>query len=153
MPLNTKLSFAHSNAAAVEGAWPVMGFSSHQQMHAEPPGRIVVGLGTPTSLASIMVVGPHHTAATHAGEAPKRASGSTWFGRASQLEIGLSFYVLVAISPPRSLHKIRPLFVPHCRRQRRAEPRSPPREPRDICSRLEARMRCRGAARVARCCH
>ena len=32
MPLNMKLSFAHSNVAAVEGAWPVMGFSSHQQM-------------------------------------------------------------------------------------------------------------------------
>jgi hypothetical protein len=28
MPLNMKLSFAHSNAAAVEGAWPVMGFAS-----------------------------------------------------------------------------------------------------------------------------
>jgi hypothetical protein len=24
MPLNMKLSFAHSNVAAVEGAWPVM---------------------------------------------------------------------------------------------------------------------------------
>jgi hypothetical protein len=33
MPLNMKLSFAHSNVAAVEGAWPVMGFTSHQQMH------------------------------------------------------------------------------------------------------------------------
>jgi hypothetical protein len=29
MPLNMKLSFAHSNVAAVEGAWPVMGFTSH----------------------------------------------------------------------------------------------------------------------------
>jgi hypothetical protein len=27
MPLNMKLSFAHSNVAAVEGAWPVMGFT------------------------------------------------------------------------------------------------------------------------------
>jgi hypothetical protein len=26
MPLNTKLSFAHSNVADVEGAWPVVGF-------------------------------------------------------------------------------------------------------------------------------
>jgi hypothetical protein len=41
MPLNMKLSFVHSNVAAVEGAWPVMGFTSHQQMHGEPSGRIV----------------------------------------------------------------------------------------------------------------
>jgi hypothetical protein len=33
MPLNMKLSFAYSNVAAVEGAWSVMGFTSHQQMH------------------------------------------------------------------------------------------------------------------------
>jgi hypothetical protein len=33
MPLNMELSFAHSNVAAVEGAWSVMGFTSHQQMH------------------------------------------------------------------------------------------------------------------------
>jgi hypothetical protein len=41
MPLNMKPPFAHSNVAAVEGAWPVMGFTSHQPMHGEPPGRIV----------------------------------------------------------------------------------------------------------------
>jgi hypothetical protein len=41
MPLNMELSFAHSNVAAVEGAWPVMGFTSHQQMHGEPSGRNV----------------------------------------------------------------------------------------------------------------
>jgi hypothetical protein len=42
MPLNMKPSFAHSNVAAVEGAWHVMGFTSHQQMqHGEPSGRIV----------------------------------------------------------------------------------------------------------------
>jgi hypothetical protein len=41
MPLNMKLSFAHSNVAAVGGAWPVMGFTSHQQMHGEPSGRNV----------------------------------------------------------------------------------------------------------------
>jgi hypothetical protein len=40
MPLNMKLSFAHSNVAAVEGAWPVMGFTSHQQVHGGPSGRI-----------------------------------------------------------------------------------------------------------------
>jgi hypothetical protein len=33
MPLNMKLSLAHSNVTAVEGACPVMGFTSHQQMH------------------------------------------------------------------------------------------------------------------------
>jgi hypothetical protein len=73
-----KLSFAHSNVAAVGGAWPVMGFSSHQQMHAGPPGRVVGcshfsrqhhGAHT-CSLAGIMVVGPHHAAATYVGEAP-----------------------------------------------------------------------------------
>jgi hypothetical protein len=60
----------------------------------------VVLLGAPTSLASTMVIGPqpHHAAATYAGEAPKRASGSTWFGKGSQLEIGVSFCVLVDIS-------------------------------------------------------
>jgi hypothetical protein len=36
-----ELSFAHSNVAAVGGAWPVMGLSSHQQMHAGPSDRIV----------------------------------------------------------------------------------------------------------------
>jgi hypothetical protein len=41
MPLNMELPFAHSNVAAVEGAWPVMGFTSHQQIHGGPPGRIV----------------------------------------------------------------------------------------------------------------
>jgi hypothetical protein len=66
-------------------------------------GLRVVLLGAPTSLASIMVIGPHHAAATYVGEAPKRASGSTWFGtRASQLEIGLCSCVLVAISPRRA---------------------------------------------------
>jgi hypothetical protein len=59
-------------------------------------------LGAPTSLARIMVIGPHHAAATYVGEAPKWASGSTWFGRVSQLEIGLSSCVLVAISPRRA---------------------------------------------------
>jgi hypothetical protein len=41
MPLNMKFSSAHSDVAAVEGAWPVMGFSSHQQIHAGPSGRVV----------------------------------------------------------------------------------------------------------------
>jgi hypothetical protein len=41
MPLNMKLPFAHSNVAAVEGAWPVMGFTSPQQMHGEPSDRNV----------------------------------------------------------------------------------------------------------------
>jgi hypothetical protein len=44
MPLNMKLSFAHSDVAAVEGAWPVMGFISHQQVHdvhGGPSDRIV----------------------------------------------------------------------------------------------------------------
>ena len=51
----------------------MMGFTSHQQMHGEPSGRIVgTGLlGAPTSLASTVVVGPHHAAITHAGDSPE----------------------------------------------------------------------------------
>jgi hypothetical protein len=66
----------------------------------------VVMLSAPASLASIMVVGPHHAAVTHAGgsssEAPKWASGSTWFGKGSQESAGLRFCVLVAISRRRA---------------------------------------------------
>jgi hypothetical protein len=40
-----------------------MGFTSHQQMHGEPLGRNV-----DRSLASIMVIGPHHAAVTHVGD-------------------------------------------------------------------------------------
>jgi hypothetical protein len=42
-----------------------MGFTSHQQMHGGPPGVL---LGAPTSLASTVVIGPHHAAVTHAGD-------------------------------------------------------------------------------------
>jgi hypothetical protein len=59
------------------------------------PGLRIVLLGAPTSLASTKVVGPHHAAVTYAGGTPKRASGSTWSGRVSQLGIGLSSCVLV----------------------------------------------------------
>jgi hypothetical protein len=68
----------------------------------------IVLLGAPsTSLASIMVVGPHHAAVTHVGSSSEVtwASGSTWFGSGSQESADLSFCVLVAIShlapPPR----------------------------------------------------
>jgi hypothetical protein len=68
MPLNMKLSFAYSNVAAVEGAWPVMGFASHQQVHGEPSDRIACCWVLPLpSLASIMVIVPHHAAVTHVG--------------------------------------------------------------------------------------
>jgi hypothetical protein len=72
-----------------------MGFTSHQQ---------VVMLGAPTSLASIMVIGPHHMPPSHTSEiAPKWASGgSTWFGKVSQESAGLSFCVLGEISPRRA---------------------------------------------------
>jgi hypothetical protein len=43
----------------------VMGFTSHQQMHGEPPGRIV-GCSH-FSRQHYMVIGPHHAAVTHAG--------------------------------------------------------------------------------------
>jgi hypothetical protein len=64
----------------------------------------VVLLGAPTSLARIMVIGPHHvTPPSHTPEiAPKWASGSTMFGKGSQESAGLSFCVLVAISPRRA---------------------------------------------------
>jgi hypothetical protein len=45
-----------------------MGFTSHQQMHGEPSGLQVVLLGAPASLASTMVIGPHHAAVTHVGD-------------------------------------------------------------------------------------
>jgi hypothetical protein len=68
-------------------------------------GLQVVMLGAPTSLASIMVVGPHHGAAViHVGGSsgcgPAGAHG--WFGKGSQESAGLSFCVLVAISPRRA---------------------------------------------------
>jgi hypothetical protein len=45
-----------------------MGFTSHQQVHGEPSGRII-DLSAPTSLASIMhmVIGPYNAAVTHVG--------------------------------------------------------------------------------------
>jgi hypothetical protein len=71
MPLNMKLSFAHSNVAAVEGAWPVMGFTSHQHMHGGPSGRVV----------QVLPHSPLASRHSHTSEiAPKWASGSTWFG-------------------------------------------------------------------------
>jgi hypothetical protein len=71
MPLNLQLSFAHSHVAAVEGAWPVVGFTSHQQKHGGPSGCIVECLLPLPSLASIMVVVPHHAAVTHVGDNPE----------------------------------------------------------------------------------
>jgi hypothetical protein len=66
----------------------------------------VVMLSAPTSLASIMAIGPHHAAVRRHTRrrciAPKWASGSTWFGKGSQESAGLSFCVLVAISPRRA---------------------------------------------------
>jgi hypothetical protein len=67
-------------------------------------GLQVVMLGAPTSLASIMAIGPHHAAVTHVGGSSEVAwaSGSAWFGKGSQKSAGLSFCVLVAISPRRA---------------------------------------------------
>jgi hypothetical protein len=79
----------------------VMGFTSHQQIHGV--GLQIALLGAPTSLASIAVIGPHHAAVTHVSEvAPEWASRSTWFGWVFTGGAGLSFYVLVAISPRRA---------------------------------------------------
>jgi hypothetical protein len=43
-----------------------MGFASHQQMHGEPSQVVLLG-AAPASLASIMVIGPHHAAVTYVG--------------------------------------------------------------------------------------
>jgi hypothetical protein len=85
-------------------AAPVMGCSSHQHQATEQ-GRCMVGLriellSASTSLASIMLVGPHHAAVTYVEEAPKRASGSTSLSQQGmhglQLGVGLSFCVLLS---------------------------------------------------------
>jgi hypothetical protein len=64
-------------------------------------GLRIALLSALASLTSIMVIGPHHAAATYVGEPPERASGGTWFSKVLQLEVGLSFCVLVATSPDR----------------------------------------------------
>jgi hypothetical protein len=82
MPLNMKLPFAHSNVAAVEvgGAWPVVGFipATNRCM----VGLQVVLLSAPTSIASIIVVGPHHAAVTHVGGRQLRSGPSGAHGSA-----------------------------------------------------------------------
>jgi hypothetical protein len=62
----------------------------------------VVMLSAPTSLASIMVIGPHHAAVTHVGgssEVGQREHMVRQGFTGSQESAGLSFCVLVAISP------------------------------------------------------
>jgi hypothetical protein len=80
-----------------------MGFTSHQQMHGNggPPDRIAEcphfsrqhygGRSAPRTP-------PSHTPEV----APKWASGSTWFSWVFTESAGLSFCVLVAISPHRA---------------------------------------------------
>jgi hypothetical protein len=77
-----------------------LGFSSHfvAATNSCTMGLQIALLGAPTSLASTMVIGPHYAAATYVGGAPKRASRSTWFSKVLQLEVGLSFCVLVAMA-------------------------------------------------------
>jgi hypothetical protein len=73
-----ELSFAHSNAAAVGGAWPVM---DHQQVHGdgEPSGRIAGCSHFPRQHYGGSSA--PRRAVTHTSEvAPKWVSGSTWFG-------------------------------------------------------------------------
>ena len=62
-------------------------------------GLQVVLLGAPTSLASIMAIGPHHAAVTHVGD-------SSWrLGKGSQESAGLSSCVLLGgyLAPPRQV--------------------------------------------------
>jgi hypothetical protein len=76
MPLNMKPPFAHSNVAAVEGAWPVMGFTSHQQMHCEPPSRSycwVLSLLSPAPLRSVRTTPPLRTPEIDSSEVGQRA--------------------------------------------------------------------------------
>jgi hypothetical protein len=83
----------------------VMGFASHQQMHGEPPGRIVGcshfsrqhhgGRSAPRRASTAPGVAASHTPEI----APKWASGSTWFGWVFTESAGLSSCALVAISP------------------------------------------------------
>jgi hypothetical protein len=69
--------------------------------------RVVFCLGAPTSLASTMAVGPHHTAVltytpirAAPREAPKWASGSTWLGKVSQGKCWSEFLCLGGYLPP-----------------------------------------------------
>jgi hypothetical protein len=104
MPLNMKPSFAHSNVAAVKGAWPVMGFTSHQQVHDEPSGRMccwvlpLPPLHSPASWWSVRTTPPPGTSEV----APKWAIESTWFGWVFTESAGLSSCVFVGISPRRA---------------------------------------------------
>ena len=70
----------------------MMGFTSHQQMHGGP------------SLASIMVISPHHAAVTHVGDSSEVGQREHIHGsaRVHKKVLVLSFCVLVAISPRRA---------------------------------------------------
>jgi hypothetical protein len=93
------LSLVHSNVAAVEGAWPVMGFTSHQQMHGEPSGRIA-GCCSHFSRRHYGDRSAPRRCHSHTAEiAPKWASGSTWFGWVFTESAGLSSCVLVTSLP------------------------------------------------------
>jgi hypothetical protein len=60
-------------------------------------GLQVVMLGAPTSLTRIIMAGPHHAAVIHAGD-----SSEVGQREGPQESVGLSFCVLVAISPRRA---------------------------------------------------
>jgi hypothetical protein len=62
----------------------------------------VVVLGAPTSLASIMVIGPHHAAVIHVGDSSEVGQREHMVRQGSQESAGLSFCVLGAISPRRA---------------------------------------------------
>jgi hypothetical protein len=59
-------------------------------------------LGAPTSLASIMVIGPHHAAVTHVGDSSEVGKREHMVRKKISEDAGLSFCVLVAISPRRA---------------------------------------------------
>jgi hypothetical protein len=86
----------------VQGAWPVMGFTSHQQVHGEPSGR-VVGCSHFSRQHHGGRSAPRRRHTRRRSVAPKWASGSTWFGKGSHESAGLSFYVLLGgyLAPPR----------------------------------------------------
>jgi hypothetical protein len=79
----------------------VMGFTSHQQVHGGPSGRMyccVLPLPSPELWWSVRTTPPSCTSEI----AQKCDSGSTWFGWVFTESAGLSFRVLVAISPRRA---------------------------------------------------
>jgi hypothetical protein len=79
----------------------VMGFTSHQQMYGGPADRVVECFHFSRQHCGDRPA-PRRRPSHKSEVAPKWASGSTWFGWVFTESAGLSFCVLVAISPRRA---------------------------------------------------